>query len=77
MDEFCHQQPQPQRQNLGTNVYTAIGRLQSDVSTIGKKLDLDPRAQADIVLHQALIHLPWLGSLVIPWIKIHSNPGAK
>ena len=59
------------------HIYVAIGRSQSNVSTTRGKLDLDPRAQADVVLHQVLIHLLLVVKLCGPWSEIHADPDAK
>ena len=58
---------------LGMHIYAVIGRSQRNVSTMGAKLNLDPKAQADTVLHQVLIHLLLTVKLSGPWIKIHAD----
>ena len=44
---------------------------------MGAKLDLDPRAQANAVLRQVLIHLLLAVKLCGSWIEIHVDPGAE
>jgi len=74
-DKLCRLQPQ--RENLGVHVDSAIGRWQGEVSAMGIELDFDVRGEMNSILSQVLIYLLLAVELSGLLVKIHADSGSK
>ena len=57
------------------HIYTIVSRSQSNVNTMGAKLDFDPRVQEKAIFHQILIHFLLITEPGGFLIEVHSDPG--